>query len=60
MSASSYAAADRLIAALRCAGLAAGDLLAAFRAVLGLVMGSAQAEPAVRSPAPSAIGSKPR
>lgn len=44
VSASSYEAADRLIAALRRAGLADGDLLAAFRAVLGLVMGSAQAE----------------
>ena len=44
VSASSYAAADRLIEALRRAGLADVDLLAAFRAVLGLVTGSAQAE----------------
>lgn len=44
VSASSYLAADRLIAALGRAGLAEADLLAAFRAVLGLVMGSAQAE----------------
>jgi AcrR family transcriptional regulator len=44
VSASSYAAADRLIAALRRAGLGDVDLLASFRAVLGLVMGSAQAE----------------
>lgn len=44
VSASSYLAADRLIAALTRAGLGAEDLLASFRAVLGLVMGSAQAE----------------
>lgn len=44
VSASSYLAADRLIGALGRAGLAEADLLAAFRAVLGLVMGSAQAE----------------
>ncbi|QLL10331.1 TetR/AcrR family transcriptional regulator C-terminal domain-containing protein [Mycobacterium vicinigordonae] len=44
VSASSYLAADRLIAALTRAGLDAEDLLASFRAVLGLVMGSAQAE----------------
>ncbi|OBF19869.1 TetR/AcrR family transcriptional regulator C-terminal domain-containing protein [Mycobacterium kubicae] len=44
MSASSYGAADRLIHALTRAGLADADLLAGFRAVLGLVMGSAQAE----------------
>lgn len=44
VSASSYLAADRLIAALQRAGLADVDLLAAFRAVLGLVIGSAQAE----------------
>lgn len=44
VSASSYPAADRLIAALARAGLADLDLLAAFRAVLGLVMGSAQVE----------------
>jgi len=44
ISASSYLAADRLIAALQRAGLAEMDLLAAFRALLGLVMGSAQAE----------------
>jgi len=36
--------ADRLIAALSRAGLTDVDLLAAFRALLGLVMGSAQAE----------------
>lgn len=44
VSASSYLAADRLIEALSRAGLADLDLLAAFRAVLGLVSGSAQAE----------------
>ncbi|CAM4381082.1 Tetracycline repressor protein class E [Mycobacterium basiliense] len=44
VSASSYAVADRLIAALKGAGLTDMDLLAGFRAVLGLVMGSAQAE----------------
>lgn len=44
VSASSYLAADRLIAALGRAGLSDVDLLAGFRAVLGLVMGSAQAE----------------
>lgn len=44
VSASSYVAADRLIGALKRAGLADEDLLASFRAVLGLVMGSAQAE----------------
>jgi AcrR family transcriptional regulator len=44
VSASSYLAADRLIAALRRAGLADMDLLAGFRAVLGLVMGSVQVE----------------
>jgi AcrR family transcriptional regulator len=44
VSASSYLAADRLIAALGCAGLAGMDLLAGFRAVLGFVMGSAQVE----------------
>lgn len=44
VSASSYLAADRLIAALKRVGLADEDLLASFRAVLGLVMGSAQAE----------------
>lgn len=44
VSASSYLAADRLIAALGRAGLADVDLLAGFRAVLGLVMGSAQVE----------------
>jgi AcrR family transcriptional regulator len=44
VSASSYLAADRLIEALGRAGLADVDLLAGFRAVLGLVMGSAQAE----------------
>jgi AcrR family transcriptional regulator len=44
VSASSYAAAERLVEALARAGLEGVDLLAAFRAVLGLVMGSAQAE----------------
>jgi AcrR family transcriptional regulator len=44
VSASSYLAADRLIAALKQAGLSDEDVLASFRAVLGLVMGSAQAE----------------
>jgi len=40
----SYLAADRLIAALGRAGLADMDLLAGCRAVLGLVMGTAQVE----------------
>lgn len=44
VSASSYLAADRLIGALARAGLTDVDLLAGFRAVLGLVMGTAQAE----------------
>jgi AcrR family transcriptional regulator len=44
VSASSYLAADRLIAALQHAGLADMDLLAGFRAVLGLVTGSVQVE----------------
>ena len=44
VSSSSYLAADRLIAALGRAGLTGVDLLAGFRAVLGLVMGSAQVE----------------
>ena len=44
VSSSSYLAADRLIAALQRSGLSDADLLAGFRAVLGLVMGSAQAE----------------
>lgn len=44
VSASSYPAAERLIAALKRAELADEDVLAGFRAVLGLVMGSAQAE----------------
>lgn len=44
VSASSYLAAERLIAALKRAELADEDVLAGFRAVLGLVMGSAQAE----------------
>jgi AcrR family transcriptional regulator len=44
VSASSYLVADRLIAALNRGGLAEEDVLASFRAVLGLVMGSAQAE----------------
>lgn len=44
VSASSYLAADRLIGALARAGLSEEDLLASFRAVLGLVTGSAQAE----------------
>lgn len=44
LSSSSYALADRLIEALRRGGLDGVDLLAAFRAVLSLVMGSAQAE----------------
>lgn len=44
VSSSSYAVADRLIEALRRGGLTGNDLLAAFRAVLGLVMGTAQAE----------------
>lgn len=44
VSAASYLAADSLIGALGRGGLTDVDLLAAFRAVLGLVMGSAQAE----------------
>ena len=44
VSASSYLAADRLIAALARGGLTEVDLLAGFRAVLGLVMRSAQVE----------------
>jgi AcrR family transcriptional regulator len=44
VSASSYGPAERLVEALARAGLEDADLLAAFRAVLGLVMGSAQAE----------------
>jgi AcrR family transcriptional regulator len=43
-SSSSYGPAERLVEALAQAGLENADLLAAFRAVLGLVMGSAQAE----------------
>ncbi|EUA87640.1 tetracyclin repressor, C-terminal all-alpha domain protein [Mycobacterium ulcerans str. Harvey] len=42
--ASSYMVADRLIAALGRSGVGDADLLASFRGVLGLVMGSAQAE----------------
>jgi len=44
LSSSSYAVADRLIEAMRRGGLDGVDLLAAFRAVLSLVMGSAQVE----------------
>ncbi len=44
VSASSYMVADRLIAALGRSGVGDADLLASFRGVLGLVMGSAQAE----------------
>jgi AcrR family transcriptional regulator len=44
VSSSSYGPAERLVEALARAGLEDADLLAAFRAVLGLVMGSAQAE----------------
>jgi len=44
LSPSTYDVADRLIEAIRRGGLAGADLLAAFRAVLSLVMGSAQAE----------------
>jgi AcrR family transcriptional regulator len=44
VSPSSYAPAERLVEALARGGLDGVDLLAAFRAVLGLVMGSAQAE----------------
>jgi AcrR family transcriptional regulator len=44
VSASSYLGADRLIAALQRGGLAEMDLVAGFRAVLGLVMGTAQVE----------------
>ncbi|MGW0215823.1 TetR/AcrR family transcriptional regulator [Micromonospora chokoriensis] len=43
-SAAAYAPAEALIAALRRSPLGDTDLLAAFRAVLGLIMGSAQAE----------------
>ena len=44
VSPSSYAPAERLIEALARGGLRDADLLAAFRAVLALVMGSAQVE----------------
>jgi AcrR family transcriptional regulator len=44
LSSSSYAGADRLIEAMGRGGLVGVDLLAAFRAVLSLIMGSAQAE----------------
>jgi AcrR family transcriptional regulator len=44
VSPSSYAPAERLVEALARGGLDGVDLLAAFRAVLSLVMGSAQAE----------------
>jgi AcrR family transcriptional regulator len=44
VSPSSFAPAERLVEALARGGLDDVDLLAAFRAVLGLVMGSAQAE----------------
>jgi AcrR family transcriptional regulator len=44
VSPSSYVPAERLVEALARGGLEEADLLAAFRAVLGLVMGSAQAE----------------
>lgn len=44
VSPSSYFPAERLVEALARGGLEGADLLAAFRAVLGLVMGSAQAE----------------
>lgn len=44
VSASSYPVAERLVTALGAAQLAEPDLLAAFRAVLALVVGSAQAE----------------
>jgi AcrR family transcriptional regulator len=44
VSSSSYAPAERLVEALARGGLEDADLLAAFRAMLGLVMGSAQAE----------------
>jgi AcrR family transcriptional regulator len=43
-SAAGFAPAEALIAALRRSALGDRDLLAAFRAVLGLIMGSAQAE----------------
>jgi hypothetical protein len=44
LSATGFAAADALIAALGRAGLADRDRLAAFHAVLGFVVGAAQAE----------------
>jgi AcrR family transcriptional regulator len=44
VSSSSYAPAERLVEALARGGLEDADLLAAFRAVLALVIGSAQAE----------------
>jgi AcrR family transcriptional regulator len=44
LSATGFAAADALIAALERAGLPAHDRLAAFHAVLGFVIGAAQAE----------------
>jgi AcrR family transcriptional regulator len=44
VSPSSYEAAERLVEALGSAGLTDGELLAAFRAVLALIMGSVQVE----------------
>jgi AcrR family transcriptional regulator len=44
VSSSSYTAAERLVEALGSAGLADAELLAAFRAVLALIMGSVQVE----------------
>jgi AcrR family transcriptional regulator len=44
VSASSYESAERLVAALASTGLADAELLAAFRAVLALIMGSVQVE----------------
>jgi AcrR family transcriptional regulator len=44
VSASSYGSAERLVEALASTGLADGELLAAFRAVLALIMGSVQVE----------------
>lgn len=52
VSAASYAPAERLVEALRRAGLSDADVLAAFRGVLSLVMGAAQVELAGPSDAP--------
>lgn len=60
MSATSYAPAERLVEALTRGGLEGVDLLAAFRAVLALVMGSAQVELAARWPGRIATSNRRR